>query len=98
MQKRGGSPHRVHGRMTVPAQLDVQAASVPRFSLCPQRRREIDRPFTEHEMFMDTTHHVLDMDVHDPRSPSPEVACDVTLLETMDVADIYRELEQRVPD
>ena len=82
--------------MTVAAELDVDASFVADLAERPHHRGEVHRPLAEHQVLVNALNHVFDMDVHDPWPPVPEQIGDVAFLQAMDVAQVDRQLKERV--
>src|SRR5205823_130473 len=97
-EERRRPPDGLDGRVTVTAELDVEAAPVADFPQGPEGRREVHRPLAEHQVLVDPADHVLDVDVGDPGAPGADVVGDRTLFDAMDVPEVDRQVEEGVID
>jgi hypothetical protein len=93
-QEAQGLPRRLDRVVTVPAQLDVDAAAIVDLAQRPQHRRKINVSFTEHEMIVNPPFHVLDVDVPELILPCLDVIGNWHFSQAMQVADVQRQSEQ----
>jgi hypothetical protein len=97
-EERGSFSDGVGRNVAVAAQLDVDPACVADLPECAQDRSKIHRPFTKHQVFVDALDHILDMDVHDPRSPLLDQLGNVAFIRAMGMAEVEGQLKERVPN
>ncbi|SRR6266849_9539635 len=76
LQERYRFPGRFHGVVTMPAQLDMDAALVPDLVQHSQHWNEIDLAFTEHQVLVNSAAHVFDMNVPETIFPTTEMIGD----------------------
>jgi|TARA_B100002003_G_scaffold137918_1_gene127540 hypothetical protein len=79
-----------HGRanVTMTAQLDVHTARKLDFPKRLQNRWEFHFAVTEHEMLVNATPHILDVNIHDSWAPTANLVIDRQLALAMQVAEI----------
>src|SRR5262245_65035073 len=74
--------------MSMPIQLDVDAAGVAHLTQGPHDRREVDLPFAEHQMLVHAATHVLDMDVPEAFLPLAKPLRDRDFTQAVQMANI----------
>ena len=64
----------------------------------PADRGEVHRSFAEHQVLVNSSNHVFDVNVHDSWSPPLEQGRNVAFVRAVHVADVDRELEEGMID
>src|SRR5579875_2403952 len=84
--------------MAVAAQFDVDAAAVADLRQSCHHLSEINLAFAEHQVVVDAVPHVFDMDVPQPIAPTPQMHGDGGLSQTMQMANVDCQTEERMPN
>ena len=90
--------NRQGGGVAVATELDVDSPRITDLMECLEDGREVHRPLAEHQVLVDAAYHVLDVDVEDARTPAEKMIGDRAFLDAMHVAEVDRQVEERVAD
>ena len=74
--------------MAVPTELDAKQPMIPDFGQRRDDRPKIDFPLAKHQMFVHARPHILDVDIRQPPSPSPNLVGNRQFSLTVEMADI----------
>lgn len=76
MQKMKSLEGRSRTFVTMAAQFDMHATRILNAPQCFQNWRKVHFTFAEHEMLVNATPHILDVDIDDPGSPKSDLLLD----------------------